>query len=212
MKLSLCLLASITIALATLVETARCNWTLYSNGPVTLTTTAYTITGPFAVANSFVLDDDATISLINGIGLQSIQGVTPVSFNWSLGTTAFGSEITSATGTTPILNYVGVTSLGYDVFSAVIDTGNINLAAGTYWFTLSGAVSSDNFNEVYWSQTGGLSDAFLRQNLDPPTTIPSEAFTIVGVPEPSTFALLGVALVAFGIAARRRLTRLKPEA
>lgn len=193
-------------ALLAFASMARADFDLYTNGPVDITDNAYAISGPLAVSNSFTLSGSSTIAVIDGIGLICLADTTPASLTWALGTSSFGTEITGPNFLTPIYHKVGTTTGGDDVFSLTIDTGNIDLDAGTYWLTLSNGVTSlGNGHELYWTVTSGPSLAFQQEGSDTPVSVPSDSFTIVGVPEPSTYVLLGVAAVLIGLRVRRRI-------
>jgi len=179
---------------------------LYSNGAIVSGNDGWTISGPYKISNSFVLSSSATVGAINGIGLYVASDGVPLSMTWSIGTVQFGTDIVGQTSTTPgyILMETGIP--GYDVYAAGVDVGGLSLSAGTYWITLQSAASTSPTNNlITWIQSGGSSAGRQQANSNPATTISSESFAVDTVPEPSTYALAGLAVLVLGIAARGRL-------
>ncbi len=180
---------------------------LYTNGPINGTDLGYTIVPPYAVTDSFTLGSSSTLSSVTGVGLWVSHGTTLVSVDWSIGSSAFDTDKGFGTGLlTSVFQFTN--SLGYDVYDSSFAISG-SLGPGTYWLTLSNAVTS-NQSQAYWDRNSGASTAFQTG----PVSIGSESFTIMGertvnngpvVPEPTSLALAGFA--GFGMLAgawRRR--------
>jgi hypothetical protein len=129
---------------------------------------------------------------------------------WSIGPSAFSS----ANNGTGVLSYtdLGVSSDGYELFSAAFDlTTPFSLQAGTYWLTLSAnpgawnatflAASAAPTNDQQAIFTGAASPGGYAYYAPVSFQIDGEP---QAVPEPSTFALLGVAALGLIACAWRR--------
>jgi hypothetical protein len=178
---------------------------LYSNGPVNGSSNAYFI-DTYTVSDQF----SPSGSQMYGFGIAEWvpAGATPLSFDWDVGTSAFGSDLGSGVATiggggnaiATVLCYNGglINGYGYDVYNIDVTTGLITVGAGD-WLTLFGAADSYGGRDA-WDVNFGPSAAehSLLGSID------SETFTINGaaIPEPSTFLLLGGGLL--GLAALRR--------
>ena len=165
----------------------------------TAASTAWTINFGYQVSDSFTLGSPATLTGAQ-IGLWVIPGDTPTSVDWSIGSAAFGSDISSGTaGLSNAFQYNNV--YGYDILELTFSLSGV-LGAGTYWLTLQNATSSSG-DPVYWDQNSGPSSA--QENTL--GVIPSESFQVYGagsVPEPSTICLLGIGMVGLAGYCRRR--------
>jgi PEP-CTERM motif len=194
---------------------------LYSSGPLgtgfffdnsAAVYSAYTATESFTVAGS------ATVSSAT-VGLWTETGYTPVSIDWSIGTTAFGSDINS--GTQAPLTNVYVTSFDNNSFSLYASSFNLtgSLKPGTtYYLTLTEG-NSGGGPFMLWDANGGTSSSG-RHGVSGHDQGPvgSMAFSLYGtplssVPEPSTFAFMvsGLSvLLAFFASGRREAKRSTP--
>jgi hypothetical protein len=165
---------------------------LYDNGPIN---GEYGITqfgGGDAVADSFALAANSTITSAK-LGIWSYGGDLLSSVQWSITTARFGGT-TLASGTATTTDTQFVTTPGYAVYSDSFSITPTALSAGTYWFELDGALTAENNGYAFWDVNKGPSSAYLFAEDDGSTTLePSESFqlsgTITSAPEPSTFAL-----------------------
>lgn len=151
---------------------------LYSNGPVNGSTDAWTINYGWVVADSFPVSAASAVSgmtfaawLFPGDVLRSVEiSITSEPF----GGTSYFDQVVSLTQSACSGNQYG--------FNVCTESGNFtgpNLAAGAYWVNLQNAVVNSG-DPVYWDENSGPSLAEETQT----GTIPSEAFTILGSPNP----------------------------
>ena len=205
------------VCLLLAVAPTMADTTLYSNGPINGTTDAWTINSGFSVSDSFTLGSDPKVRdlhigvwLFPGDTLSSQPSVTSVQMD--LGTMPFGTDVSSgvilATGFTDL----GINQLGFDVQQIDFTFGDIEVAPGSYWLTLSNAVVPSG-DPVYWDENSGVgctspgcpSTAFESSV----GSIPSESFTLTGTkdttPEPSSIMLFGSGILGVAAVLRRRL-------
>ena len=198
------LVTLLTLTAAALASRAPAT-TLYTNGPVNGTIQAYSISQGFSVSDSFTLTGAASLSSAE-VGLFVDSGETPASLSWEIGTTPFVSNISFGVSNIATNTYHNT----YEGFDAVYDStfllsGSLP-GAGTYYFTLLNAVPSVAGDQVSWDQNNGPSTA--AQSGEGSRL--SESFTLSGtsnVPEPSTWALLGLGAAGACLALRRCGTR-----
>ena len=193
--------------------------TLYSNGPSNFETAAYPINFGNAISDSFTIAANATATSATFV-VWVFSGDTLSSVDWSIGSSAFAGAATTATTAGVLIGTNGNACALFvetcDVFTETISLGSLDLAAGTYWFTLQNAVAPDPINPaftdfVFWDQSNGPSTAFENgfgnlNGADGPGTN-SETFSINGptvVPEPSSLLLMGSGLLSFAGMMRRR--------
>jgi hypothetical protein len=188
---------------------------IYDNGPSNGTSNAYfidvyAVTDSFTVTSNFTMRDDILLFWVPA-------GAIPLTVDWSVGTSSFGSDVGSGINTPigaslvcssgqPFNGGICGGGFGYDVYNATVNTGNINLSPGTtYWLTATGATDSFGGRDA-WDINSGPSLAF--HNLL--GSVPSESFTIEGTPssttpEPSSIMLFGSGILGLAGILRRRL-------
>ncbi len=157
------------------------NNVLYENGPVDGEDYGLTINFGFTVSDSMQAIGPAT-------GMQFwvwlIPGDTVTSVEVQIGAAAFGNELLDQTLNVSASNCFG-NEFGYNVCdeTATFNGGGVNLAAGTYWMTLSNATDTE-VQGVYWDMNSGVGCAspgcpsLAQENTI--GTVPSEAFTLLG--------------------------------
>jgi hypothetical protein len=193
---------------------------LYDNGgSFTGTLDAWGINFGNATADTFVLSHGATITGVNFV-VWAYPGDTLMSIDWAivsdpLGTTTYGSGTGAATTQTLLFT---PNPDGRDIDTETFSIPRLALSAGTYWLLLQNAVV-DNGDHIYWDRSDGPSQAWNRFYLenggyvanystcgDVPCTA-SETFQIVGVPEPASFGLLAMSLLAMATLRRRSINQ-----
>jgi len=166
--------------------------TLYSNGPINGTLGFYVFQGGCQVSDSFTPGGASNLTGAQ-IGVWIIPPQTPTSVDWSIGTTPFGSDISS--GTASILSNTLTGGLGAGYYPLAEDDFALSgtLAAGTYYLTLG------NFASGYWDQNSGPSAAYYTGG----GQLPSESFQLYGsldgavTPEPASLVLLSSGILIF---------------
>lgn len=205
MNLRLKLLALISAVSVFALSQAKADTLVYDNGPVNGTIDGWTISSGYSVSNSFVVASDSTLTSAS-VGL--LAGGNPLSLSWSIGTTVFGSEVSSGVSSLSNSN-LGISLFGFLVYESTFSLSGA-VGIGTYYLTLSDASASGG-GEVFWDQNDGPSTtqiAFAGDPLTPPDG--SQSFKLYGVSGVSvpdsaaTLALLGGALLSVA-ALRRRL-------
>ncbi|MGB8770612.1 MAG: hypothetical protein WCC92_13405 [Candidatus Korobacteraceae bacterium] len=196
---------------------------LYNNGPTNGTNNAYFIDA-YVVSDSFLVDPTSDgISVGFGFAEWVPAGATPLTVDWAIGTSSFGSDVASGTG--GMLNYFQLCSngspfnggicggdLGYDVYDSQIQVNPwLHLTPGqTYWLTLTNATDSLGGRDG-WDINSGPSQAY--HNLL--GTVPSESFTIFSgltttltgtTPEPDSIVLFGSGILVVVDLLRRKLS------
>jgi hypothetical protein len=162
---------------------------VYDNGPINGTILGWTISDGYEVSDSFTISSPTTLTEAQ-VGLWAIFGDMPTSVQWSIGTSAFGNDVSQGTST---LSDTFTGQYGYGAYPLYESTFALTgvLGPGTYWLTLQNATSQGS-DPVYWDENNGPSQAM--QNTT--GAISSESFQLYGsgtaVPEPSTVVLLGI--------------------
>ncbi|HEY1732148.1 MAG TPA: PEP-CTERM sorting domain-containing protein [Terriglobales bacterium] len=200
-----------------LITSAASAQVLYDNGPINGQIEAWTINFGFALGNTFFLSNPSTVTglafgawLTPGDVLQSAE--VSITSDVLGGTTYFDQDITfTASG-------CFVNNVNYEVCT---ETGLFHgpmLNGGTYWLNLQNAITADG-NPAYWDQNDGIgcnspgcpSMASNGGVMD--STIPSEAFSVLGTPggggttpEPGSLVLFASGLIASVTLLRRKLS------
>ena len=178
---------------------------VYTNGPIG-GVAHYSITGN-TISDSFTVSSPTSLSSVE-LGLVTFFGGVPTSMGWAIGTTFFGSEISSGTASSLTNTFWGLYSGGGQGYTSEFSlSGSLLVPGTTYYFTLSNPVSSDG-GRVSWDTNSGVGGdgpsmaevIFLGTG----APIASHSFTLFGpaaVPESgSTIGLLLLAGAAlFGI-------------
>jgi hypothetical protein len=170
---------------------------VYDNGPINGTVDGWTINFGYQVSDSFTVASAVNLASAQ-ISLWLVPKDVPATVDWSIGTSPFGSDISSGTAT---LNntFLYNNTYGYDLYNSTLALSGAVSPSTTYYFTLQNATVS-NGDAVYWDENGGPSSA----SKNSVGTINSEAFTLYSaVPEPKSYATLS-GLGLLGLVAWRR--------
>jgi hypothetical protein len=200
-ELDLKKLLSVALLLALFQITATRAELIYDNGPLNGSQGAVGIFSDLKATVSFTVDSDWTLTSAT-VGLWTISG-DPSTVGWSIGSSAFGTDVASGNSSmtnTPVGAYGS-----YSLLSSSLAIDGV-VGPGTYWLTLTGAAGGTS--QTYWDINNGPSMAYHRTIGD--AQVNSFAFQIRGtaivatVPEPSTWAMLGVGAVGVAMMRRRR--------
>jgi hypothetical protein len=181
---------------------------LYDTGPYG-GANEYDIDGTNIVSDSFVLSQDSTITGVNFVGwtgngatISSLQfGIVSTPATFTLSTTVNVTNGSLLSGIFP----------AYDVRQDSFSTGNVSLAAGTYYLVIGDAIASTTNTPVGglvgWDVSGGTSTSTATANTHEGHVFIPNTFQILGVatvPEPSTWAMMILGFAGVGFMAYRR--------
>lgn len=173
---------------------------VYDNGPINGNLTAWTINTGFEVSDSFTVTAATELEAVQ-IGLWVVPGDIPESVQWSIGTSAYGSDVSF--GSADFSNNFVETNMHYhDVYVSTFSVNALIQPGTTYWLTLQGATTHEGLR-MYWDENGGPSTGYSSMvgNLNGFGETPgthSESFQIYGsqaVPEPSSFVLAAMGCI-----------------
>lgn len=193
-------LAAITAFLALSGSLAHAGL-VYDNGPINGSVDAWEIDGTNYVSDSFTVTQSTTLAWAEAGIWTFPQSAPPLTIDWSIGTSADGSDISS--GTSLVSNdFTGDYGFG---FAPIYESGfalSGTLTAGvTYYLTLTNATSE---GPSYWDENDGPSVAEANGS-----SVGSESFqlynSIPAVPDQASTLLL-LAVGALALAGARRLT------
>jgi hypothetical protein len=191
---------------------ASADITIYNNGPIDGSTTAWAISNGNVTSDTFTLSGNATITSID-FGSWTTPGDTIDTTDWIITSGADEGTIYAGNADVDVSSVSKGTSTGelagYSLYENTFSTGSVVLTAGTYYLSLGDAVAEnggiENDDQIYWDQNGGPSTAvYYGKSKEFP---PSESFDLNGtVPEPSGLVLtsIGMLFVGFFIVRRRR--------
>jgi hypothetical protein len=210
MRIRITLFSLLTVCCLMLaVAPAMADSTVYNNGPYNGTNDGWTINFGFAVSDSFNTASGTQISGFEIVYWDASSTDLLTTVDMSIGTTSFGSNISSGTYGTFSNTFLGTNQYGYFLYDWRAQTGLINYSGAGY-ITLQNACSTSGCsvsNPIYWDENSGPSTAY-ENTLG---SIPSESFTLYGggstTPEPSSIMLFGSGILGLAGVLRRKLTR-----
>ena len=187
---------------------------IYSDGATNGTTNALFIDGPNpgpfnqSISDGFVATASGTAYSLD-FGVWVTPGTTPTTVSWWLGTTAFGSDISSGS-----IAQVGYTFLfnngGWDVYDAHVAglSGSLS-AGGSYWLTLGNANDSAGDQFDAWDINNGPANCQFAVGGVPQggCGYGGEAFTINSspTPEPGSMMMFGTGILGLAGVLRRKI-------
>ena len=188
---------------------------VYDNGPINGTISGWTIWNFQYVTNSFTLSQTTTITGFTFGGWTS-KGAQITALDYGFSQSPYGVVIGNTSVTAGPVVADSAFGGAYDVRNYTGSVDPITLDAGTYYFTLTNATTTDN-NYAYWDINNGPST--VEANGVPgdgaygPTS--SDSFTLLGtaavqpsVPEPASWMLMlgGFGMVGGALRARKRVS------
>ena len=185
---------------------------VYDNGPINGTLNAWNLspgTG-FSVSDSFTVSANTTLQSAQA-GLWVGSGDFLTSTDWAVGTTPFGTDISSGTGAALSNTFQFTNGIGFDIYESTFALSGAVSVGTTYYFTLLN-VAAANGSAAGWDINNGPSTAFQNTigNANgfffPGTNSdPFQLFGASSVPEPSSLVLAVMGAVGgLGVFYRRR--------
>ncbi len=219
LRFAMALLAVLCLALST---TAIAQNVLFNDGPTNGQLNALFIDGPNpgpfqqSISDGFIATGSGTAANMQ-VGLWVPTGETPTALSWWIGTTAFGTDISSGSQTGFSNQFVTSNGYGYDVYTSTITGMSGSITAGNvYYLTLGNANDSSGDQFVAWDVSPGPASCFfavggIEQGDCGLGNPEGEAFTLNGsspgtVPEPSSLLLLGSGVVGLAGFLRRKIS------
>jgi PEP-CTERM motif len=197
---------------------------VFDNYPLNGTIDAFEIGGGGGVSDSFTLISGAAVNGVN-FAVWNEPGDQVSTIDWSIGSAPFGNDFGG--GTASVTNNFDFTNgFGFDINSDSISFGDIALAPGTYYITLTNGVATNN-DAFYWDENDGVGTpdgagilAF-DNDLGPLSGTNcggvgsgnngncAQSFQITAdtVPEPGTLGMLGAGLLLAAGGWRRKAAR-----
>ena len=188
------------VLLFALAIPAVANTIVYDNGPINGQINAWGISGEFSVSNSFTLGAAAGITSMH-FGVWVTPGEVPATVDFGISATPFGNDLGSGNAVTLSNLFQFTNTAGADVYLSSFTFPSINLAAGSYYITLTTGLTTTG-GGLFWDENDGPSVAFANSHTG---AIGSESFAIDATPEPGTLLMLATGFA--GIAGMLRRTR-----
>jgi hypothetical protein len=177
---------------------------VYKDGSSTITG-AYYISSTPGVSDSFSVANACALTGAQ-VGLWVNPGDVPSATGWAVGTSPYGSDISSGTSTFTTVSHSTLPSGAWDVYQSTFPLSGALSPSTTYYLTLFGATAAQESWRIAWGICGGPSISY-AYGFGPYQNY-GEDFALYGssqpvdpvVPEPTmltTWVLLGlVAAVA----------------
>ncbi len=208
---SLSLLASLCLLLP--ASAVAGDFNLYDNGPISGQTEAWIINYGYVVSDSFTLSPSVTTVSGFAFGAWEFPGDTLSSVQWSLTTAANGGMVIAsgtASGSSLIDKFLFTNAFGYNIDQISVSGLNVSSPkGGTYWLNLFNATVPSG-NLVGWDENSGVGCTgqgcpSMASSNNGIGLIPSESFTISGIPEPNGLTVMfgGGSLVLAGVSLRK---------
>jgi hypothetical protein len=182
--------ATFAVALLVLSATAALAQTVFSDFPVNGQISAFSISGGGSTSDSFTLASPATVGQVV-FGAWVNPGDTLTSLTWAIGTTPYDTSLgTGVAAATSAYDFTNVD--GFDVDTITFSIPSVSLPAGTYYLTLTNAVSASSQPDAYWDINDATGvDAW--NNISGHVSAPGACYATVGISGScaESFQLLG---------------------
>ncbi len=190
--------------------------TLFNDGPTDGFTNAFIIDGPGGSPGQTISDGFVATNSGMAVSFDFAEwvtaGSTPTALTWTLGSSAFGSDLGSGSGIASF-TFFASNGFGFDVYIDHVTGLSAALTAGdTYWLTLGGSMDSSGSTFDGWDLNNGPANCQFAVGGVPigGCGAGGESFTINGggtTPEPSSILLFGSGILGLAGILRRKLTR-----
>jgi PEP-CTERM motif len=211
LRLSLSLLTALALTVPACADVV-----LYSNGPVNGTLNADLIDGTGSsgqtLSDGFVASNSGNVTTLEFVEWVD-PPLTPTSISWALGTSAFGSDISSGSTTQVEYTFLFANEFDTSVYDVTVTGLSGSLTAGqTYYLTLNGANDSGSTGNVGWDANDGPATCYFYTYGFPSHSCGgSNTFSLIdstsATPEPSSLMLLGSAVLGAASVLRRKMFR-----
>jgi hypothetical protein len=192
---------------------------IFTSGPLDGVDNGLFVAGPTvqAISDGFVATNSGIAASLD-FGEWVTAGSTPTTVTWSLGTTAFGTDISQGTDSSLSFTFAFNNGIGYDIFTTHVGGLSGSLTAGTtYYLTLSAGDDSLGDGLAAWDVPNGGSGSSATCSFSQGGTdfgdcgTGGETFTLntadATTPEPGSVMLFGSGLLGLAGILRRRISR-----